>query len=427
MSVPRFLRSAFPGYEISDVKEYLASGRIELHLERGKEKPFTCHRCGGELAAERGKYRCRIEAMPVMGLRLFVHFWRHRGECRSCRKARAEHVSFLAEETPHLTQEYAWWLGRLCEIAAVSRVAELMQQDETTTWRLDLARMKRMLAHYRIPAVRQISVDEVYARKKPKFKGESRDERFFTVICDLETRRVIWVSESRKKEALDQFFMLVGPEACQRIEVVATDQHEGYARSIAQYCPNATHVWDRFHLMQLFEEAVNETRKQLHEVQEPGSEIRRLTRGGYRFLFVKKAIRRTEEEKLHIDDVLRENEKFAKLELIKERMLSFFDQPEESEAKRIFEEIGDWIWQAGFSPLMSWYRQFESGWKTVKNFFRYRVTSALSEGHNNVIKMLKRRAFGYKNMEYFRLKIMQVCGYLNSRYVRTPDQLLANF
>ncbi|MBU6376039.1 MAG: transposase, partial [Bdellovibrionales bacterium] len=161
-----------------------------------------------------------------------------------------EQIQLIAQETPHLTQEYAWWIGRLCEIAAVSRVAELMNQDETTTWRLDLARMKRMLAQYRIPTVTQISVDEVYARKKPKHKGESRDERFFTVISDLKTRRVIWVSESRKKEALDQFFLLIGKDACKKIEVVASDQHEGYAASIREHVPHATHVWDRFHLMQ---------------------------------------------------------------------------------------------------------------------------------------------------------------------------------
>ena len=116
-----------------------------------------------------------------------------------------------------------------------------------------------------------------------------------------------------------------------------------------------------------------------------------------------------------------------RLELIKERMLTFFDQPDEASAKTVFEEIGDWIWQSHFKPLMAWYQRFEQGWKTAANYFKYRVSSALSEGHNNVIKMLKRRAFGYRNMEYFRLKIMQVCGYLNSRYVPTPNQLVTLF
>jgi transposase len=361
--------------------------------------------------------------MPIMGLRLLIRFWRCKGECRRCKKARAEHVGFIAEETPHLTQDYAWWVGRLCEIAAVSRAAELVGQDETTTWRLDLARMKRMLVHYKIPDVTKISVDEVYARKKPKHPGEDRDRRFFTVISDLETRRVIWVAESRKKEALDQFFLLIGKGQCHKIEVVATDQHDDYAASVREHCPRAVHVLDRFHLMQNFEVAVNETRKTLHEEQGRGSEIARLTRGKYRFLFVKKACRRTDEERAHIDDVLRANEYFAKLELIKERMLSFFDQPDEGAARTIFDELGDWIWQAGFKPLMDWYKRFEGIWSTVKNYFKYRVSSALSEGHNSVIKMLKRRAFGYRNMEYFRLKIMQVCGYLNSRYIPTVNSL----
>jgi transposase len=424
MSVPRFLRSAFPGFEVIEIKERLTEGRIEVWLQAKSERPWVCHRCDTQLQqARQGKYPVRLEGMPVMGLRLMIHLWRERGYCSHCRKVRAERIEWIAEETPHLVQDYAWWLGRLCEIAPVSRVAEMFHRDETSLWRLDLARMKRMLLYYRIPRALALSVDEVYARKKPKYEGESRDERFFTVISDLKTRKVIWVSESRRKEALDQFFILIGQEASQAIEVIATDQHEGYAASIREHAPQATHVWDRFHLMQTFEEAVNETRKSLHEEQGRGSELHRLSRGRYRYLFVKKASRRTPEEKSHIDDVLQENERFAKLELIKERMLTFFDCSSEQEAQRVFEEIGDWIWQCRFTPLMGWHKGFEKGWDTVKNYFRYRVTSALSEGINNVIKMIKRRAFGYKNMEYFRLKILQVCGYLNSRFIPSVESL----
>jgi transposase len=112
------------------------------------------------------------------------------------------------------------------------------------------------------------------------------------------------------KQALDQFFLLIGEEACRKIEVVASDQHESYAASIREHASSATHVWDRFHVMQIFESAVNETRKSLDEEQEPGSELKRLSRGAYRFLFVKKAKRRTAEEKTHIDEVLRNLEYF---------------------------------------------------------------------------------------------------------------------
>lgn len=417
MSVPRFLRNAFEDFEPVDIKEWLSEGKIEVFLEAKEEKKLCCHRCGSELRAERGKYRLKLEGLPILGHRLFIFLWRRKADCWKCKKARAEEISFIADETPHLTREYAYWIGKLCEIAAVSRVAELLNQDETTTWRLDFERMKRMLQNYRIPSVTALSVDEVYARKKPKFEGENRNKRFFTVVTDLQTRRVIWVSEGRDKAALDQFFLLLGKDACKKIRVVAADMHEDYAASVQEHCKAATLVWDRFHVMKNFEEAINDTRKDLHAELIRGSPGAKMTQGNYRFIFLKRASRRTNQEKTHIEEVLKLNPSFMKLELIKERMISFFDQQDELEAKRIFEEIGDWIWQARFTHLMRWYTHLEKGWKTLRNYFRYRVTSALSEGINNVIKMLKRRAFGYKNMEYFRLKIMQLCGYLNSKFI----------
>lgn len=417
MRIPYFLKNAFPDFEILDVKEWLEDGRIEVYLSTKETKEFLCHRCGSPLGAGRGKHPIKLQGLPILRNRFYIYLWRRKGYCDQCKKARSEKIDFIAEETPHLTADYAYWISQLCEIAPVSRVAEILGQDETTTFRLDFERMKNLLQSYKIPKVTAISVDEVYARKKPKFAGESRNKRFFTVITDLNTRRVIWVSEGRDKESLDQFFILLGEEACKKIEIVAADMHSDYAASVKEYCKKATLVWDRFHVMKSFEEAVNETRKDLHSDPRNSTDAQRLTRGQYRFLFLKKSSRRTEEEKDHIEDVCKLNPLFFKLELIKERMITFFDCQDESEAKKIFEEIGDWIWQCQFKPLMDWYQRFEARWDTLCNYFRYRVTSALSEGTNNVIKMLKRRAFGYKNMEYFRLKIMQLCGYLNSRYV----------
>lgn len=423
VTIPRFTRG-FEGFDTIDFKEFLLDGYIEIHLRCKSEKPFNCHRCGVGLTQLRGKHKLRLETLPVLGLRCFVHLWRRKGHCPSCKKARSEHIDFISQASPHLTDDYSHWMGKMTEIAAVTRVAELLSQDSMTVWKIDFARLKHLLQNYKIPEVTHISVDEVYARKKPKYDGESRDRRFFTVITDLKTRRVIWVAESRSREALDQFYTLLGEDACQRIQVVAMDQHEGYAASTRSYCPQASIVWDRFHIMQNFEEAVNDTRKLLHEEQAPKSELRRLTRGKFRFMFLKKANKRTKEEKEHIDSVLEANKEFMRLELIKERMVSFFHEPDINQARKVFEEIGDWIWQAGFIPLMKWHNQLEKGWDTLKNYFVHRVSSSLSEGMNNVIKMLKRRAFGFRNMEYFRLKIMQFCGYLNAKYVSTCHQAL---
>jgi len=406
----------FPGYKITDVRVSTRDKTAKVILDREDSKDFLCYRCGCALGARRGRYRLGVKELSLMGFATTIQFWRFKGDCSHCKKARSEAVDFISEETPHITVQYAEWVGTMCEFAATSRVAKFTKESESTLRRIDLRRMQRYLKKYKIPKVSRIAVDEVYARKKSRYKNENRDQKFFTVITDLNTRRVIWVTESRNKGALDEFFKILGPAACEKIEVVAMDQHDPYRKSVRDNCPNGVVVWDRFHLMQSFNEALNETRKTIHDQTPSKDPAFLLTRGKYRFNFLKKPCRRTEKEKSHIDQVFLENSKFCQLEIIKERMYSMFDQKSEISGLDVFIELGRWVKQAGFFELDRWYRNLERNWDTVKNYFAHRVTSALAEGTNNVIKALKRRAYGYRNMEYFRLKIMQVCGYLNSEW-----------
>jgi len=410
--IPAVFRS-FQGFEIRDIKEYRLQHRMELILEKTPERKHFCCRCSSELGQMNSRYWLRSHHLRVMGWTVVVCFWRERRHCSKCNKDRAEVIEFLCPTTSHVTLELAWWINQLTEVTTVLAASRLESIDKMTCYRVDKYILMRLLQGYQIPKVTEISVDEVYARGPVQLKeGETRDDLFLTVIVDIKTHKAIWVSKSRRKEALDEFFKLIGEGACQDIKVVATDQHDDYAASVREYCKNATLVWDRFHLMRNFEEAVNDTRKELHAELENGSELQRLTRGQFRFVFLKKAQDRTSQEAAHIDDVLKENQLFAKLELIKERMMTFFNQLNADEGRQVFDQIGEWIWQVGFKPLMKWHANFEKGWDTVKNYFVHRVTTGISEGINRAIKGLKWQAYGYKDMDYFKLKILQKVGYL---------------
>jgi transposase len=355
MRIPKFLLKMIPGFYIKDLKEWLKQGHIDIYLEHHySNKESTCHKCQSKFDRITGNYRQKIQAMPIMSYKAFLYIKRRKGYCSTCSKIRSEHLDFISEETPHLTREYSWWLGRMCEIAPVSRVGEIS---------------------------------------------------------------VIWVSESREKAALDEFFNVIGPERCKEIDVVAMDQHDAYKLSVEENCPMATVVWDRFHIMQNFNEALNGDRQWIHRYIAKG-ELKRLSRSKFKRLFVKKSDRRTKVETRHINDVLKENEDFAFLEIIKEGMYQLYDSKTSWEARDKFDQIGEWIDQcSNFYELKKWWKNFNRGWDTFKNYFHYRVSSSLSEGQNNAIKVLKRRGYGYRNMPYFKLKILQTCGFLNSRYV----------
>ena len=422
MKLPRFIKNVIPGYNVTDFKEWLSDELIEIYIQKkDKTAPCYCHKCATELTVKRGKHKMNIKHMPMGKFECRIIFWREKRYCPKCNKARSERLDFIAPETPHLSKDYSWWLGRLTEISTVSRLAQLTGNDQNTLWRVDFDRLLRMVQSYEIPDVERISVDEVYTRRKKYFKSESRSEQYFTIITDLKTRRVIWVSQSRDKKALDEFFNIIGKDRCRKIKVVAMDLHDPYKAAVNEHCKNATVVWDKFHVVRIFEDAVNNERLRVYQDKETPSKLKSMINGKFKYIFLKSAGKRKDSEKKKLKEVMKENEVFYKLELIKERFLKFFYQKTAVDAQDLIVEVKDWIYEEDFGFLKSWVDNFIASWDTMKNYFEYRVTSALSEGVNNVIKSLKRRCFGFRNMSYFKLKIMQVCGYLNSNYIDLCD------
>ncbi len=223
------------------------------------------------------------------------------------------------------------------------------------------------------------------------------------------TRKVIWVSQSRRKEALDRFFQLLGTEACKDIEVVATDQHDAYATSVKEHCPNAIVVWDRFHLVQKFNEALNDERKGELGSIDPEGQMGELMNGKYRYVYLTKSENRSQKDQLHIDQVMKLNERMAKLELIKESFHKIFDIADVQLAQIRFSECYEWAMQINANYIVEWIRRIMNE-DRFWNFWIYRVTTGISEGINRAIKGLNWQAYGYKNMEYFALRILLKCG-----------------
>lgn len=416
--IPHAFRS-FQGFSVVDIKESLVSKEMNIVLEKVENKVHLCACCGERLGHQEGRYWVTARHLRCFGWKVTVSFWREKRHCSGCNKTRSELIEWLCPTSPHVTLELAWWINRLSEVTSVLAVTRLESVDKMMAYKVDHYILARMLQGYEVPKVRRISVDEVYARSKKQMKeDENRDDLFMTVIVDQATRKVIWVSQSRRKEALDMFFELIGPDACKDIEVVATDQHDAYSASVKQYCPQAIVVWDRFHLVQKFNEALNDERKAELGRIDPEGEMGDLMNGKYRYVYLTKAENRSKKDQLHIDQVMKLNERMARLELIKENFHKIFDIADVQLAQIKLGECYQWAMQINANCIVEWIRKI-MGEDRFWNFWIYRVTTGISEGINRAIKGLKWQAYGYKNMAYFALKILQKCGYLNHRFYFT--------
>jgi len=413
--VPQSLQQ-FQGFFVKDLKEWRSEQRVEVHLEHNPNSERFCRKCGCQLGEYHDQYKIKAQHLKIMGWQVEVHLFREKRYCPSCKAVRSEAIDWLCPVSPHITMELAWWINRLTEVTTVLSSGRLESVSKYICYRVDKFVLRRLLQGYRIPKITEIAVDEVYARGPKQLKeGETRDDLFLTIIIDLKTKKVIWVSQSRRKEALDQFFQLIGEEACKAIKVVATDQHEGYGASVKQYCSFATHVWDRFHLVQRFNEALNEDRKDELERSMPRGYSESYLKGKFRFVYLTKASERSKAEQRHIDEISRDNKKIAQMEIIKEHFHRMFDCTDKQEAQIMMSEIYQWSMDSGAQNIFNWLKKIRDK-KIFWNYWDYRVTTSISEGINRVIKGLKWQAYGYRDMQYFALKILQKCGYLNSKY-----------
>jgi transposase len=417
--IPSIFR-AFQGFDVVDIREWRNERRLELVLERNESRKHVCHRCGGQLGGQAGRYLIRVKHLKMMGWAVDIIFYREKRHCPNCKKIRSEQVDFLCPSSPHVSMDMAWWLNRLSEVTSVLAVSRLESIDKKTCYQVDKFILTRLLQGYKIPPVTHISVDEVYARGPRQLKdGENRDDLFLTIIVDIKTHKVIWVSQSRSRAALDDFFQVLGHKACRDIKVIATDQHEPYAAAAREHCPQATLVWDRFHIVQKFNEALNEDRKIEYENVDPegrqAKELGDLMSGKYRYVFLTKAANRSKTDQRHIDEVSRINEKISKLEIIKEHFHKMFDSTDKEQAKVFMADVYQWAQDAGAWNVFKWVRGIREDAR-FWNYFEHRFTTGISEGINRAIKGIKWQAYGYKDMFYFALKILQKVGYLNSRF-----------
>jgi transposase len=280
----------------------------------------------------------------------------------------------------------------------ISDVSNITGLDWKTVKDIDKYYIKKRLVGIETLTPRKLGIDEVAYEKGHKY---------LTIVRDLDLNQVIWIGVDRKRETLDSFFIILGKEKQRLITVVVMDMWDPYIASIKEYCPMADIVFDKFHIIKKVNEAVDTIRKQEFA---KAAEEERIQMKRKRFIILKRGKNLTEEQQEKLQDIMENNEQLYKAYLLKEQISDIFDEECYPAAMQRIERWKDNVNESELPQLKTVLKTFKRYGYGISNYFIHRLTNAGSEGFNTKINIIRRKAYGFWDLDYFMLKIYQACG-----------------
>ena len=319
-------------------------------------------------------------------------------ECKSCGTVKREKLSWLADN-PFYTKRFAFFVGRRCRVATVSDVADETNLDWKTIKELDKQYMQEQLHRIGTPAPRVIGIDEVSIR---------RGHTYRIVVSDLIRRRPIWFGgQNRSEQSMDEFYRWLGPEKSKKIRLIVMDMWKPFRASAlkAGHAPQAAILFDKFHIVEHLGEALDKVRKS--EYARLSGRDRRFIKG-QRYTLLSHRANLTRSGRRSLKLLLKANKRLSTAYLLKESFGQLWDYNTEGWARRFFDNWRDSLKWQRLKPYQKFAEMIERHWDGIASFCKpeNKVALGFVEGLNNKIRVIQRRAFGLRDIECLRLKIL---------------------
>jgi len=362
-----------------EIDEKAKTLKLWIRRKRGHRK-LTCSGCGRKLEDAHDVREREVRDLPCMEFRTTVVIEVYRVCCQAPFSKRFEDA-----------------VGEACESAAARPVARRFGVPASTVRAIDLRYLERWSAGRRRPALELLGVDEIHLGKKQKF---------ITVVSNLESGEPVWFGRERKKETLDEFFqteLSVGQRS--RISAACVDMWEPFRLSIEQWAPQCRIVYDKFHIMQHANRAIDEVRRA--EFFRKGGRWRGLVKGK-RWLLLTRWINLSAGKRQELNALFALNRKLFKAYVLKESLDRLWTYRYEGAMLSYLERWIDQLrWQRlrPFEKLAAMLLKHLDG---ILNYCRTKVPLGMVEAINGNIKSLLRRGRGYKNIRYLLLKAQRM-------------------
>jgi transposase len=371
-------------------------GAACFSVEQPREK-YRCSACGSAAVNAQGHKERFLRSLPIGGKATFVLVKVARVACFHCEVTRQVKVPF-AEPRRSYTHAFERYALELSQFGTIQDVANHLQVSWDVIKDIQARHLHKKFGRPKLKNLKEIAIDELAIGK---------GHRYVTLVLDLQSGAVVFVGDGKGTEALTPFWRRLRA-AHAKVRAVATDMSKAYIRAVRNNLPKAVHVFDHFHVIKLYNDKLSAFRRDLfRELDDPHA---RQILKGTRWLLLKNPENLDEgrNELERLADALELNTPLTLAYYMKDDLRQVWTQSSKARATRV---LDDWIRRAEASEV-TMLRQFAATLREHRDgilaYYDYPISTGPLEGLNTKIQAMKRQAFGFRDPEFFKLKILAI-------------------
>jgi len=329
-------------------------------------------------------------------MRIYLDFEVRRVECRSCGKVKRERLEFLADN-PFYTKRFAYYVGRRCRSTTIKDIAEELKLDWHAVKELDKQYMAAQLAKAGRPGPKVIGIDEISIKKRHTYR---------IVVSDLIRGRPIWFGgQDRSEASMSEFYVWLGANQRRRIRLAVMDMWKPFRNATQDHAPQAAILFDKFHVLRHLGQALDTVRKR--EYARLTGKQRQYIKG-QKYTLLSHRDNLTLEGRQALKTLLAANKRLNTAYLLRESFGQLWRYEREGWARRFFENWRASLKWQRLKPYEKFAEIIDRHWDGIAAYCKPQNKVALGfvEGLNNKIRVIQRRAYGLRDEEYLRLKIL---------------------
>jgi transposase len=390
------LYHAFGVRDYRYVKTQYVEGGVVVTIER-KTEACRCAACGSVSVWRQGSVTRRFHALPIGSKPVTLVAEIPRLSCRDCGKTRQAAIGF-AEPRRTYTKSFERYVLELSRHMTIKDVANHLGVSWDVAKDIQRRHLHRRFGKPKLKHLRQIAIDEISVGK---------GHRYVTLVLDLESGAVVHVGKGKGGDSLLPFWKRLRCSGA-KVEAVATDMSPAYIDAVTTHLPKATLVFDRFHVIKLYNDKLSVLRRELYRQLKDTMQQDALK--GVRWLLLKRPenLDSSRNEPDRLEQALKLNEPLAIAYYLKDELNEVWEQDDEQAAQAL---LMDWILYAestGIRILHQFAKTLRLHATGILAWYDYPISTGPLEGTNNKIKTMKRQAYGFRDPEFFKLKILGI-------------------